>query len=361
LAEMEFVLLPPISPRTRASKARAGDWIGALGEADLVDQRHRVLVALGVVERKFNINQPRDPGGEGGGQWVTTGGVIRDVLKLAGKIDLDDDEELLGSDKVIGDGGAVRLALTEQNDRRWLRLGIGDASFGGRDDEGGPWRGGPDRTDAINADRERLRDERESLEGEWDRLDADPGGDPARKAAIEARLEELDDMDTGEVYPSGYTAKLDQPAAQQLRSALDVAFAEGARREAEWNAHYDKIDRLEAERDKLRGIGRKWTAAEDARWDALTAQIEALEANEPVQVGGKWGDYFSAEGSIPGEWADVHYAVFLDDVSSGVRVDLGATPHGSGLDLDNLDDNRARFYPPEARKLLRLLARYAAT
>jgi len=32
-------------------------------------RRHRVLVALGVVERKFNINQPRDPGGEGGGQW----------------------------------------------------------------------------------------------------------------------------------------------------------------------------------------------------------------------------------------------------------------------------------------------------
>ena len=339
--------------RPKASARRSRPLLGAQAMTDLLARRADPRDPAAPMVRKFNPGQPRVPGGEHGGEWSATG-AIKDALKLAGKIDLDPDENLLGSDKVIGDGGAIRMALTDRNGHRSLRLGIGDSGFGSRDDEAGPWRGGPDRTAAVNADRKRLRDERESLEAEWDQF----ASNPARRAAIEARLEELDDMDTGEVYPSGYTAKLDESAAAQLRSTVADGFAAGEAQWADLNAGYDKLDRLNAQRDRLRGLDHLFTPEEEAKWDSLTEQIERLEAQLELQN----FDYtIYAEGSIPGEWADVHYRVEMDEVASGVRVLLGAVPHGSGLDLEGLDDTRAILDPAEARKFLRLLARYTSS
>lgn len=48
-----------------------------------------------VAARSFNPAEPRIPGGPHGGEWGH-GGVVKDVLKLAGKIELGDGEELLG-------------------------------------------------------------------------------------------------------------------------------------------------------------------------------------------------------------------------------------------------------------------------
>jgi hypothetical protein len=70
------------------------------------------------------------------------------------------------------------------------------------------------------------------------------------------------------------------------------------------------------------------------------------------------------EGSVPGDWADVHYQVTLDDdLTVGTRVRLGAVPHGSGQTLDDLTGNEqgAVLDDAEARKLLRLLGQYAGS
>jgi len=75
--------------------------------------------------RKFNPGQPRVPGGEHGGEWSTTG-AIKDALKLAGRIDLREDESLIASDWVgdsIGDADVV-MALLNTSDGPRLYLGI---------------------------------------------------------------------------------------------------------------------------------------------------------------------------------------------------------------------------------------------
>lgn len=313
------------------------------------------------MERKFDPLQPRNPHS---GEWLDTtpgdGGAskLRDALKLAGKIDLERGEKLAGSQKLDGDFGTIRVAATDRDGSRFLRIGIGGPGFGSRDDEAGPWRGGPDRTAQLNAGRKRLRDEQKALEAEWDRLDNGVNNDPARKAAIEARLDELDELDTGEVYPSGYTANLEQEPARRLHAELSEALSKGRARHRERSAIYDRIDELEAQRDKMRVPGGpKWTDAQEARWDDLTAQVEALQQQADAL------DYeVFAEGSIAGQWADVHYRVDLDDGSIGVQVYLGAVPHDDP-DINSLEDlsnveNAASFDVDAAERLLKLLERY---
>lgn len=321
--------------------------------------------------RKFDPSQPRDPGGEDGGQWVSSpggaaAGALKDALKLAGKIDLEPDEKLVGSDKVSGDQGTVRLAAIGIGNKRRLRLGIGNDVFGSRDDDAGPWRAGPDPTAAINAERKKLRDEQDALVAEWDRLKGDPNGDPARKSAVEARLEELDDTETIDLFPHGFTADVDADDLDRFRSVLPSALAKAKKIQAEHADWWDEHDRLKSERDKLRlvldehGNPRKWTDEEGARWDALTAQLDAMDASKPDL------EYeVFAEGVIPGKWADIHYRVELDDPSVGTQVLLGAVPHDTP-DLADLDDmfgaeQGATFDPVEAKKLLRLLDKYTNT
>lgn len=318
-------------------------------------------------ERKFNPAEPRVPGGEHGGEW-TSGGVIRDALKLAGKIELADGEKLLGSSKVDGDQGTVRLALVGHGGHRSLRLGIGGPGFGARDDDAGPWRGGPDRTAEINAEQKRLRDEQDAIGKELDRLDVDPTADPERKAALRRRFDEIEDMGTGDVYASGYTAVLDSAAAANLRTQLTAALDGAAKTEKTVDAHFDEIDRLKARYNALykNAPSTAWetnegAAAIHAQADAIRRQIAVLEAEPPTGSSGTRGDYFSVEGSIPGEWADVHYAVYLDDPDIGVEVMLGAVPRGAGRDLSDLsgDGQVATLDPAEARRFLRLLDQYA--
>jgi hypothetical protein len=268
------------------------------------------------------------------------GSAIKDALKLAGRIDLAPGERLVGSSKVDGDGGTVRLAWTERDGRRRLRLGIGDADFGGRDDEAGPWRAGPDHTADENRRRAAQRQELAELEA----LDK-------RTPEQDRRLDELANVSTADVEPAGYTANLDEAAAgtlaDELRGALDQAEAVYKSE----NAYYDRIDDIERERNKLKFMDRKWTAEEEARWDNLTAQLEQLKANPPTRPA---QGYYEFDGVIPGEWADVHYSVTFDDPSFTPEVSLTAVP--PGIDPDDLSGERANLEPSETRKLLRLLA-----
>lgn len=294
-----------------------GDDIGQ--RAREVLRRDRVLRQLGIV-RDFNTAEPREPNS---GKWTAGGGgALKDVLKLAGKIDLGHDEKLVGSDKVAGAAGAVRIAVTEQHGERLFRLGIGSATFGGQHDDAGPWRAGPDPTAAMNAQRKELHGEKDSIEAELARLDADPHADPARIKALHGRYDELDNMDLGDVHPAGYTAKVDRAGVEHLRDTLTTALAAGKRKQAEVDAAYDR----------------------------------GVELPRPAE-----GFWTLAEGSITGEWGDVHYLVYLDDPSVGVEVHLGVVPSGSGTSLDDLSgaEQAARLDPAETTKLLRLLGKYA--
>lgn len=290
------------------------------------------------VMRNFDPGQLRVEHGEHGGEW-TASGALKDALKLASRIHLDDGETLVGSDKVQGDYGTVRMAVTEKGGRRSVRLGLGDDVFGGRHDEAGPWRG-DDATAAENARRAPLRAERDALE---------VGAELTPQQ--QARFDELDEMDLMEIHPSGYTAQLDDGAVAQLRKALADSLDRALRFKTEDDARLAEIDKLEARRQPLIGMDRKWTDAEDARWDDLTAKIDALEAADPYPG----GNYPAAEGSIPGQRADVHYQVYYDD--GEVHTAIGAVPHSSGLTLADLTgkESAASLDPSEVQKLLRLL------
>lgn len=307
---------------------------------DVRQRDHDILRLLGIVREVRHLpgKHPQEShGNDGPGEVVKS--ALKDALKLAGKIDLAPGEQLLGSSKVDGDGGTVRLAWFERDGRRSLRLGIGGAGFGSRDDEAGPWRAGPDATVEENRRRAALRREQKALAA----LDN-------RTPDQERRLEELDDMETVEVYPSGYTANLDEAAAARLAADVREALDRATAAQALEDAHFDRIDELERERNKLKFMDRKWTTEEDARWDSLTAQLEQLKANPPARPA---EGYFAFTGVIPGEWADVHYSAEFDEPDLGPEVSLTAVPPGA--DPDDLSELRAVFSPAETRKLLRLL------
>jgi hypothetical protein len=330
----------------------------------------------GKVAKEFDPAETRDDHG----QWSTMGAIehavesaigdvggrkgskVSDRLKIANRIQLDHGEHLVGSSKVSGDAGTVRLAATSKNGHPLLRIGIGNAGFGSRDVGSVPWTAGPDNTTALNAERAKLRDEEDRLGKRWDELKAAETLSPPEQAelkSIESRLDEIDNMDKGDFSPDGYTAKLNESSVEQFRSTITDALDRGVKTAADVSAKWDEIDRLKESQDRFRGMRRKWTDAEEAEWDALAAKIEALEAEVN---GGDDGYQIFAEGSVPGEWADVHYRVDLDDASIGVQVYLGAVPHGTGQTLSDLSDDEeaAILDPAETRQLLRQLGTLAA-
>lgn len=283
-------------------------------------------------------------------------------LKGAGRIDLAPGERLLRSDRTKGENGRAWLAVTEKDGKRSLRIGLGNSQFGTRNDDNGPWRAAQDRSYEINEEREEIREEQELFTEQISELEDDPNADPAELDKLRKLRAELDDADTNEVTPNGHTAILDEQSAKQLRETLAKALDDGEKIQGELlgGPHHEEIARLEKQRDPLRRMGRKWTDEEDAEWDRLTAEIERLEllgAGVPEPERPARGFWVLAEGSIPGEWADVHYEVFLDDPSVGVETKLGAIPHHYDQDFDDLESSRANFDIVEADELVQLLTR----
>jgi hypothetical protein len=162
----------------------ADPWINARAQAILTAGLPD-LPPVPAELRKFNPLEERDERG----RWSIGGAVIHDLLKLAGKIDLDSDERLIGSDKLDMRGGGIRLALTETHGVKSFRLGIGGEGFG----HGGVWHG--NRGGLGNSD--------------------DPGG--------------ID----------GFTAKLDASAVERLRATLIKALADGKSKQTEVDKAYD--------------------------------------------------------------------------------------------------------------------------
>lgn len=279
---------------------------------------------------RFDPHQPRDLDG----QWTDgTPSVLPkaiDKLKLGDRIQLAAGERLAYSGKVESDTGTVRMAVTEGPSGKSVRLGVGGAGFGSRADAketGLPiWSGNPTEADLdrINDERTDLRVERDELEHELDHEDPSP----ERRREIERRLDEIDDADTNEVYRTGATTKLDHAAASALHDSLDAAVTE-ADRQIQAAEELDlEIDGLLAEQYKLAQIiERKWTDEEDARWDSLGEQIDALRAEQDAVGSGNRNGYIVGEGVVSGEWGDLLWDVELDDHSVGAIVRLGVRPH----------------------------------
>ena len=323
-----------------------------------------VALAPVTATKRFDPHQLRDPGGEDGGQWVSNpASLLRDALRLAGKIDLGPDEKLAGTDKISGEDGTIRVAAIDRGGKRRLRIGIGDSVFGSRGDEAGPWTAGPDPTAKTNAQRRQLRDEVAALNAEWDRLDANHDANAARISAIEKRLAELDETDTGDVHPGGFTADVDAADLDRFRAVLPEALAKAAEVQSKNDAYWAEHDRLTAEHNRIlaavnRRHPRVWADEEAAQAQALAAQIDAL-GDAPEH------DYeVLAQGKVPGGWADIHYRFELDDLGIGPQLLIGAVPHDNP-DLTTLDDvihaeQAATFDVAETKKLLRLLDKFVA-
>lgn len=398
-----------------------------------------------VIGKRFDPAEPRDDHG----RWSIMGAIedaiahgsapdrkpveLRDRLKLAGKINLGEGERLAGSAKVTGEDGRVMVAAVDGPTGRQIRIGVGSAWFGGRDDEAGPWRAAPSDVAEVNAQRAALRAEEARLGQRADDIDAvalaamkaeaDPiharlhtlssmtigeptehgyayvplppeleaehrtlkdqihalhadglgSGIPSDRArrrylTAEQRAEQADlwrriealDAPHEDVYPSGYTANLTTAQARQLhdevRAALDTVVAEHARRDKIWDEiGADNLPELEARQEELRRASwarpdRKWTPEEDAAWDALDGQITQLR--QRIQEQADADEALEFEGTVPGQWADVHYYVILDDGSVGPEVYLGAVPHGMAWDDLNSQQDKAELTPAETESLL---------
>lgn len=189
----------------------------------------------------------------------------------------------------------------------------------------------------------------------WSASPPQPEREPGEYKAMERRYGELDDMNTNEIYPSGYTARLDPDAVQTLRREIDRAVEQAEAAHAAGTAYYDEHERLEAVLDSMRGMDRPTTPEEDALWDKTQEALEAHRATEPDM------DYqvFGAA-MVPGEWGDVHYEVDLDDYGIGPQVAIGVVQHGSGKTLDDLraqEEASARLDTPVWKKISKALGR----
>lgn len=268
--------------------------------------------------RKFHPDQLRDPGGEDGGRWVRNPAAgAEDLLKIADKIRLQPGEALIGSAKVDAVSGGARVALLTSDGRPTWRVGFGTEGYGRRSRSDGipAWDGNPSSARISAAERDRLWAEREDLEAEVD------SAAPDRQAEIARRMDDIREQIASGEGEYNQTAKLDDAGIAEL-SGLRVAVDAADREARAQNAVWDKIARLENQQDKMRDLPHKWTEAEEARWDALTEQIDALTAQGNNQSGSTF-----AQGVISGTaWGDIHYEVYVDEPSSGAQVMVGVQP-----------------------------------
>jgi hypothetical protein len=285
--------------------------------------------------RGFNPLEARDDDGkwtDGPGGAAT--GALKDALKLAEKIQLDDNEHLIGSSKLDGDAGGIRMALTDQSDKHFLRLGIGGEGYGQRNrDEGiAAWDGNPTRASLSSADRKRLSEESDALDVEYE------SASPDRQTAIDDRQAAILEQLTGDDQGFNGTAKLDEYSIGRLVDRIRPALAEAIEQEKAENDAYARLETLKA------------SGNVDHAQMARLREIARLDSSNVLTF---------TEGVIPGSaWGDVHYELYLDDTSVGPELSLGVKPKGAP---DNWGDNldwQGTFDAAEIKKFLRLLDKY---
>jgi hypothetical protein len=306
-----------------------------------INERAQVILDAGLPAlppevRRFNPMEPRDSDGkwtDGPGGAAT--GAFKDVLKLAERIDLDPDEKLIGSSKVDGDGGGIRMALTTQGGRPMLRFGAGGEGYGRADrDEGiAAWDGNPSRSPLSADDRRRLNAESDALDAEYDSASS------ARQREIDDRFADIREQLTTDERGFNSTAKLDEYSINRLVSKIRDALAEAIEQEKAENDAYAEFKALEA------------AGSTDTVRIARLREIARLDSTDPLTF---------TEGILPGSaWGDVHYELYLDDISVGPELLLGVKPKGAPDDWGDALDWQGHFEAADIKKFLRLLGKYA--
>jgi len=298
------------------------------------------LFPLSDVQAKYNPGQLRDPGGEDGGRWVKNpASAAKDALKLAGKIDLADDEQLLGSAKIDGEAGGIRMALIDRGGRKMLRLGLGPEDYGKANrDEGTPaWDGNPTRTPLTSGTKRLLDEEFGDLNDEYD------SASPERQQEIDDRQAKIRELLAADEHFNGIAA-LDEYNMDRLASKIRPALTEAVEQATAENVADDEIEELKAEA-AVTGV--------QPDPDRLAALRRITDRSHLIVFD---------QGIIPGsgnDWGDVHWSVELDDPTVGPEVRLGVQPKGAGDDWGVGVDWQGTFTPAETRKFLRLLDQYS--
>jgi hypothetical protein len=287
------------------------------------------------VAAKFNPAEPRRPDGKWGSGGGAASHALKDALNLGDKTNLQPGEKLLGSSKIDGDAGGIRMALTERDGHRMLRLGLGGEDYGKRNrGEGIPaWDGNPSPPALSKAQREHLNAESDALDEEYD------SASPDRQGAITARQDAIREQLATDDRGFNGTAQLDDYGMRRLADLIRPALADAAEQDKRQNDAWDEIDALEAKGNP-----------DPARMERLR-EIARADAT----------DYLTfAKGIVPGSaWGDVHFSVELDDPSIGPYVKLGVQPKGAPDDWGTGLDWQGRFDAAETKKFLRLLGQYA--
>jgi hypothetical protein len=290
--------------------------------------------------KRYNPGQPRDPGGEDGGQWVSgpageAAAIAGDALKLAGRIDLAPDEHLIASGKVDGSNGGIRIAALTRGGERYLRFGAGGEGYGKRDAAEGirAWDGNPSRPPLSKSERQRLVDESDELDAEYD------SASPERKRQIDDRQQEIRDLTAEEDFNG--TASLHESAARRLADRVRPAMSEAVEQLKVEDEAYEELQRLDGK---------------DGVDPAVIERLRLLSRADNTE------SVTFVKGIVPGSaWGDVHFRVELDDPTVGPYLMLGVQPKNAPDDWGETRDWQGRFDAAETRKLLRLLDKMATT
>lgn len=301
--------------------------------------RHHTLVTAGVETRKFNPAQPRDPGGQGGGQW------IRDVLKLLGRMDLDPGEQLVGSDVIESDDGDLLAAWTDGPAGPRLRLGIGIG-----DEDRNRWRGrnlggtvllDPPAVGRLRAAVDEMDTAAAARIPEARAMEAEIGKLEARRRELVRRqykglpksnVRELDKIEERIEYLDGRIASIAADVAER-QGRLDretdpeeQRFLTGMNnnRRGEAALHARERDLLVARREEIAGRGTALSPDEIAEIRRLRAEIAAMWT--------RWHEFRErdmASGSIPTPWGNLTYGADLDE---DLEPSFGLNIEGSNAD-----------------------------
>lgn len=339
--------------------------VGTLKSLQDVGRLYGVQADAGTaVEARFDPTQPRD----NDGRWTDTPGSggtgDLDKLKLAGRIDLGPGERLVGSVAVEADDSAVTLAAVQSPDGPRLRVGTGIDS-----EETDRWRAGnrghtanlngaraaelaetlPEMVEVgqigearVKETKERLArlrgQERDLYRSQFPALTRTQGGELDR---IDDRIQDLRaDQAHLEESQAGRVGRLPAESQARLRQA-DLAgqqqlVTEGFRAGLTFEppTHYTRdaqqLAKLRAELDTLQARQAELTRdrtplspGDAATLEGLAIQADQLDDDlfELVDSG------VLAEGTIPGEWADLRYQVTMTE--TGPRYTLAVLPAGA--------------------------------
>lgn len=321
--------------------------------------RDRTLRLAGVEVRRWQ-DQDRDPGGEDGGRWVPMGGLAKDALKLAGRMDLEPGEELVGSGAVGSDDVSLPVALTSGPKGRRLRIGAVDPA-----DEGS-WRGrnlgGTAILDEAATGRLRAGVAEMLARAPEAKARADKA-DAAYEALLQRRRDvirqqysgltkrqakDLDQVDERLEAIDGRLKRIAQDMADRERRmgepGADVAFLRSRQsvRGRERDGLLAERRGLAASRAELTSVGgRPQTSAELAEIGGLDVLIAAADREHFDAI----ADQTLVEGLVGGDWGDVSWRLETDEHGQPEYV---VEPPGDG--------DPARLGRDQVEKLARLLS-----